>query len=89
MAATLAAASSDPVATFTSYGVAAPLLIIMYAVMRKTERDAEKRIASAEDRATAAEARNEELTERLLTQQAASLPLLTEAAAVIRATGNR
>jgi tripartite-type tricarboxylate transporter receptor subunit TctC len=82
-------AATDPTSAAISYGVAAPVVGIMYAMMRKATADADVRVAAAEARADKSETRAEELTERLITQQAASLPLLTEAAAVIRATAPR
>jgi ABC-type oligopeptide transport system substrate-binding subunit len=82
--------SNDPtIGLFASYGAAAPVLIIGYALMRKTNNDADKRVAAAEARADKSEKRAEDLTERLLSQQATMIPVLTEATAVIRATAPR
>lgn len=75
--------------TLASYGVAAPIVALMYAVMRSRESAADKRVAEANARAEKAEARSDELTERLLTQQAQTIPVLVEATSVIRATGTR
>lgn len=85
----LALASGTDTGIYASFGVAAPTVGIMYAFMRSSNASADKRVAAAETRADKAEKRSEELTERLITQQATVLPLLTEAAAVIRATGAR
>lgn len=71
--------TSDPVlGALVSYGVAAPVVLILY-----------RQAAEAKARADATEAKNQALMERMLEQQAAALPVLTEAVAVIKVTADR
>lgn len=79
MVSAVAEGGGDPVVgALVSYGVAAPVVLVLYkqAQDAKKERDAQA-------------LKVESLTDRLLQQQAASLPVLTEAVAVIRATADR
>lgn len=93
--------TSDPVVgALVSYGVAAPVVYILYRQADAAKKDRDIQVAAAQRerdeavtiaRAEVAEVRskNEALTDRLLEQQAASLPVLTEAVAVIKATAVR
>lgn len=71
--------TSDPViGALVSYGVAAPVVYVLYrqASEAKAEADAERKAKDA-------------LMERLIEQQGAALPVLTEAITIIRATAGR
>jgi hypothetical protein len=72
-----------------SYGISAPFAIVCLGIARWAIKDRDKKVTEAYAERDAERARTEKLTDQLIQLQGTALPLLSEAAAVIRVTGGK